>query len=87
METHVIALADLDGGGDLDALVGNQGADEVWLNDGRGFFTDSGQRLKFTRRHAVVLGDVVGNGTIDVVAGKLDRTLVWLNDGLSQMHK
>jgi hypothetical protein len=38
-----IVLGDLDG--DLDAFVGNEGADQVWLNNGTGSFSNSGQAL------------------------------------------
>jgi hypothetical protein len=40
-----IVLGDLDGDGDLDALAERQAAAQIWLNDGRGVFMDSGQRL------------------------------------------
>ena len=41
-----VALGDLDGDGDLDAMVGNYNQlNHVWTNDGLGTFTDSGQKL------------------------------------------
>jgi hypothetical protein len=46
-----VALGDIDGDGDLDAFVTNtqkgteNQPDRIWLNNGRGYFTDSGQRL------------------------------------------
>ena len=76
-------MSDLDGDGDLDAVVGN-GPDNVdypgepnrvWLNDGAGRFRDSGQRLVSTGMsgwevtHAVALGDIDGDGDIDAVFG------------------
>ena len=35
----------VDNDGDLDAFVGNSAANTVWLNNGSGTFTDSGQTL------------------------------------------
>ncbi|OGU57036.1 MAG: hypothetical protein A2V66_05595 [Ignavibacteria bacterium RBG_13_36_8] len=45
--TFQIALGDVDGDGDLDAVFANMGNyySQVWLNDGIGFFTNSGQLL------------------------------------------
>ena len=39
-----VSLGDLDGDGDLDAFVANwPQPNKIWLNDGNGTFTDSGQ--------------------------------------------
>ena len=37
--TRDVALGDIDGDGDLDALVGNDGYDRIYVNDGTGRFT------------------------------------------------
>ncbi len=68
-----VTLGDIDGDGDVDAVLGNSGA--VAVNDGTAVFTDSGQRL--TPGGDLELGDIDGDGDLDVVG----TNEVWLNDG------
>jgi hypothetical protein len=68
------ALGDLDGDGDLDAFLANgrhEGVEPntVWLNDSRGRFSDSGQRLGRNDSHAAAIGDLDGDGDLDVLLG------------------
>jgi uncharacterized repeat protein (TIGR01451 family) len=85
--TNAVALGDLDGDGDLDAFVANGGgrepaADEVWINDGKAQFSDSGQRLGKSGSRAVALGDLDGDGDLDAFVGNIEEAdTVWLNDG------
>lgn len=87
-----VSLGDVDKDGDLDALVSNNGersdnAPVLWLNDGKGVFTDSTQRLGFTNAYAAVLGDLDGDGDLDAFIansshmGAKPADKVWLNDG------
>ena len=42
--SYGLDLGDIDGDGDLDAVVGNDGTpNKLWLNDGSAMFSDSGQ--------------------------------------------
>ncbi len=81
------ALGDLDGDGDLDALVGifqndSSGGDNiVWLNDGGGSFTDSGQRLGGSHSWAIALGDFDSDGDLDAFDASGGPSKVWLNEG------
>ena len=83
-----VALGDLDGDGDLDAYVGNilyiAEPDQVWLNDGQGVFTDTGQALSAVSSQDVVLTDLDGDDDLDVILGSdyhLNPKSIWLNDG------
>lgn len=76
-----IAVGDLDGDGDLDALVGNRGPDEVWLNDGLGNFTDSGQTLGNSHTRFVYLADLDNDGDLDAFTGGTSSGRLWFNDG------
>ena len=75
-------LGDLDGDGDLDAFVGNNGANTVWMNDGSGTFTDSSQSLGTSDSQNVALGDLDSDGDLDAfVANYQSTNRVWINDG------
>jgi hypothetical protein len=92
----MFALGDLDGDGDLDALQMSDGTSngKVWLNDGAGAFSDSGQSLSNPGGAGtwwVALGDLDGDRDLDAFVacgdgrglGDLPDTpnLIWLNDG------
>jgi len=90
--TRIVRLGDLDGDGDLDAFAGNSdppkndiSPNTVWLNDGSGTFTDTGQRLGNLRTLNVALGDLDGDGDLDAFVTNAGRygepSKVWLNDG------
>ncbi|MHC4499419.1 MAG: FG-GAP-like repeat-containing protein, partial [Planctomycetota bacterium] len=81
-----VALGDLDSDGDLDAFVVNgdspAGENKVWLNDGSGTFTDSGQSLVGdTSNRGVALGDLDIDGDLDALVTTDSGLEVWLNDG------
>ncbi|MEM7530698.1 MAG: FG-GAP-like repeat-containing protein [Chloroflexota bacterium] len=79
-------LGDFDGDGDFDAFLGNDTlSNTVWLNNGDGTFTDSGQALGVSYPNNVDVGDLDGDGDLDLVVShatnppKTDN--IWLNDG------
>jgi uncharacterized repeat protein (TIGR03803 family) len=79
-----VGLADLDGDGSLDAFVVNEDGPEgrgyrVYLGDGHGHFSDSGQGLSNPISWAgePVISDINGDGRLEVITGKT----VWFNDG------
>ncbi|MCA9970015.1 MAG: VCBS repeat-containing protein [Anaerolineales bacterium] len=80
-DSRAVALADVNGDGTLDAVVGNAAADEVWLNDGTGTFRDDGQRLGTEVTREVFLADLDGDGDVDLFAAGEEVGRVWLNDG------
>ncbi|MCP4537502.1 MAG: DUF11 domain-containing protein [Chloroflexi bacterium] len=91
-DTKDLALGDLDGDGDLDVFFANHKAqaNEVWLNDGKGKFGNSGQRLGNLGSESVVLGDLDRDGDLDAVVANENHpatepfNTVWFNDGNGQ---
>ncbi len=83
--TWKIGLADLDEDGDLDAVFANGQANDsqVWLNDGSGTFTNTGQQMgKYG--HGIDVGDLDGDGDPDVIISTHSDSAVsrvYLNDG------
>ena len=86
-DSRAVDLGDVDGDGDLDAFIGNNGANEIWLNDGgaqggtQGDFTYSGQALGDASTQVVFLEDLDGDGDCDAFAGNSTAAEIWLNDG------
>lgn len=79
------ASGDLDGDGDIDLFItrSNGQANEVWLNNGTGNFTNSGQSIGTNNSHHAALADLDGDGDLDafVVNYGNQANRVWLNDG------
>ena len=68
-----VELGDFDGDGDLDVFAVNFGtypaigeANRLWLNDGSGNFTDSGQLFGNSVSANAAIGDLDGDGSLDV---------------------
>ena len=82
--TFQVALGDLDGDGDLDAVFANMHArSEIWLNDGDGNFTISYQNIG-VEGHGVGIGDLDGDGDLDLVltpASGTEASRIYINDG------
>jgi large repetitive protein len=83
-----VALGDLDGDGDLDAVFANATPlpETVWLNDGTGAFSAHPTTPQFGAGFSsdVALGDLDGDGDLDAVIGEYSQegqSSVWVNDG------
>ena len=79
-----VSLGDVDGDGDLDAFVVNDDSgeisSEVWLNDGKGVFTQKTQELDFG--NGLDMGDLDNDGDMDIfIVGLEEEGQIWLNDG------
>lgn len=93
-DTNHVGLGDFDGDGDLDAVFTNQARhhSQILINNGKGYFTDSGQKLT-PQGHGAGIGDLDNDGDLDLFitcAGWTDKdrishkrpSKVYLNDGL-----
>jgi hypothetical protein len=81
-QTEAAFLADLDGDGDLDALLAGRQRAAIWWNDGQAAFARSGQRFRYSERHGLAVGDFNGDGRPDIFAAEYARNYrLWINQG------
>ncbi len=78
-----VALGDVDGDNDLDAFVAQyENSSRLWLNDGTGLYTQSGQTFGSTSGHGAALGDLDGDGDLDLFLVFLEaQDRVYMNNG------
>jgi hypothetical protein len=82
-----VAVGDMDGDGDLDVYIANRNwdpngvPDEVYLNNGKGYFSLSPQELGgYSQSSGVDLGDIDNDGDLDAfVVGYNSVNRIWLN--------
>jgi hypothetical protein len=87
--TRSLATGDVDGDGDLDFVQGNSifsdwpTDNRLFLNNGRGYFKDSGQVLGKSSTYDVRLVDLDGDGYLDLIAGNSNNfpDEIFLNNG------
>jgi hypothetical protein len=79
--TGAVALGDVDGDGDLDALLGNYGQSHLFFNDGFGSFSNAPFPTTIDSTQAIALGDVDGDGDLDAFFGNYGQDRLFLNDG------
>lgn len=77
-----VRLADLDGDGDLDALVAGKRRLDIHWNDGQGAFTQADGSLPFTPEQGLTVADFNADGSEDIFITAYARgSTLWLNDG------
>jgi hypothetical protein len=82
IRTKAVFLADLDGDGDLDALLARLWGAEIWWNDGQGRFRRSDMSFAYKEDTGVAVADFDGDGDLDIFTGNNEEDYqVWWNDG------
>jgi hypothetical protein len=92
-DSTAVALGDLDGDGDLDALVGTLTGAVLWFNQGgaqggiEGEFALSDQSLSGREVKSVYLTDFNGNGHLDALIATKSQAVIWWNDGQGNFER
>jgi hypothetical protein len=92
-DSTAVALGDLDGDGDVDALVGNAEGALLWLNQGRaqggseGEFVLAAQLSADAGTTSIFLHDFDSDGDLDALIGGIRQAHIWWNDGQAALKQ
>jgi len=82
IRTKAVFLTDLDGDGDLDALLARLWGAEIWLNNGHGEYQRSDLRFEYREDAGLAVADFDNDGDQDIFIGRNeDDYRVWWNIG------
>src|SRR4030095_4845827 len=81
-------LTDVDGDGDLEAVIVEREGIAIWMNQGKGTFRE---RARLTRPdtdcRALAMGDLDGDGKIDLFLARFSQCEVWINRGRGEFKR
>jgi hypothetical protein len=83
-DSEDVGTGDLDGDGDPDIVVVSEDdqVNELYLNNGQGFFIDAGERLPVTGiSNAVLVSDIDVDGDLDILIGNNGQNVILINNG------
>ncbi len=83
-DSEEVAIADFDGDGDLDIIVVSEDdkTNEYYQNDGKGYFTDAGDKLSFLgTSNCVAVFDFNADQMPDLIIGNNGQNYLMINDG------
>jgi hypothetical protein len=92
-DSTAVALGDLDGDGDLDALVGTARGATVWINRGgaqggqAGTFALAEQEVSGGQTGAIFLSDLDRDGDLDLLIAGHRQAAMWWNDGQAALSR
>ncbi len=86
-DSTAVALGDLDGDGDVDAMVGDNSRVVIWINQGgaqrgqEGDFALAEEGIAAREIRSLFLSDLDGDGDVDTLVGGRRQATIWWNDG------
>ena len=87
--TFSVVIADIDQDRDNDIFTASyDSSSKLWLNDGNGFFSDSGQQFSLTGVHDAGISDLNGDTYLDIfLISQATPSKVYFNNGLGVFSK
>lgn len=83
-DSEDVGIADFDHDGDLDIVIVSEDdkINEFYLNDGRGYFSDAGDRIPVTdTSNGLLIADINNDGHVDILIGNNGQNRVLINNG------
>ena len=81
-DTSEVVTGDIDGDGDIDIVAANKDqGNVVWINNGSGIFSATGNSLGANDSRSMAIGDIDNDGDLDLIEGIAGQgNRIWLNE-------